>query len=69
MSSNHTYTDAKLVGMNWDEDEVPDGYVDLTFRVPETGQDFHALMTADIAIKDNRMTRNGSRLMEQENQR
>lgn len=59
-----TYNDAKLVGMNWDEDEVPDGYVDLTFRVPETGQDFNALMTADITLKENRMIRKGSTIKE-----
>lgn len=47
------YPNAPLVCVDWDRDEVPEGYVDLTFRVPETGRGFHGLMTVDIIIKDN----------------
>ena len=45
------YRSAPLVGMTWDEEDgVPDGYVHLTFRVPETGRGFSAKDTATINL-------------------
>lgn len=52
MTDSHNFQNAPLKGMNWDEYEVPDGYVDVTFRLPETGLGFHGRMTADITIKE-----------------
>ena len=53
-SPKSEYPDAPLMTVNWDRDEVPEGFVDLTFRVPEHGRGFHGRMTADITLKDNR---------------
>lgn len=46
---NH-YPNVRLVSINWDEEEVPEGYVDLTFRIPDEGQAFSAATTADITV-------------------
>ena len=38
-----------LTTVNWDD--VPDGYVELTFRVPDKNLGFSAGMTADLTIR------------------
>ncbi|MGV0870053.1 hypothetical protein [Corynebacterium kalidii] len=53
MTDSHAFQDAPLQTASWDPDYVPDGYVDVTFRLPETGLGFHGRMTADITIKEN----------------
>ena len=51
LTPDPTYRSAPLVGMTWDEEDgVPDGYVHLTFRVPETGRGFSAKDTATINL-------------------
>lgn len=51
LAPDPTYRSAPLVGMTWDEEDgVPDGYVHLTFRVPETGRGFSAKDTATINL-------------------
>ena len=51
LAPDPTYRNAPLVGMTWDEEDgVPDGYVHLTFRVPETGRGFSAKDTATINL-------------------
>lgn len=51
LTPDPTYRSAPLVGMTWDEEDgVPDGYVHLTFRVPETGRGFSVKDTATINL-------------------
>lgn len=45
------HPNVRLVSINWDEEEVPEGYVDLTFRIPDDGHAFSAKTTADITVK------------------
>lgn len=44
------HADCPLTVVSWDD--VPDGYVDLTFRVPDKGLGFGAGMTAHLAIRE-----------------
>lgn len=39
------------MGVSWDEDNgVPDGFVHLTYRIPDTGQGFSALDRANLTL-------------------
>jgi len=44
------YKDSRLIRINWDEEEVPEGYVDLTFRIPDEGRPLSARTYADITL-------------------
>lgn len=46
------FTDAPLRVVSWDRDEVPEGYVEVTFLIPETGREWSGKTIADITIKE-----------------
>lgn len=37
--------------VSWDKDEVPDGYVDVTVRLPETGLGWSGGIVADLDLR------------------
>ena len=55
MASNQPpeqFTDAPLCTVNWGTEEVPQGFVEVTFLIPETGRSWGGRTVADLTIKD-----------------
>lgn len=47
-----SFTDAPLCTVKWDGEEVPQGYAEVTFLIPETGRSWGGMTVADLTIKD-----------------
>lgn len=55
MTSNQPpehFTDAPLCTVNWEGEEVSQGFVEVTFLIPETGRSWGGKTVADLTIKD-----------------
>ncbi|GEM_PF-3855283 len=50
--SKHPFKDAPVVRVSWDEDEVPEGYVDVTVRIPENRIRWSANTRVDLIVKE-----------------
>lgn len=50
--SKYPFRDAPVIRVNWDEDEVPEGYVDVTVRIPETRIGWSAKTRVDLIVKE-----------------
>ena len=55
MTSNQPpehFTNAPLRTVNWNPEEVPEGYAEVTFLIPETRRSWGGRTVADLTIKD-----------------
>lgn len=48
---NTRFINCPVIAVSWAEDEVPDGYADVTVRIPETGLGWSGGIVADLDLR------------------